>query len=224
MQRLTTTLTIMLLSVLTLSANASNPHVILETSAGNIDIELYEKEAPETVANFISYVNEGFYDGTIFHRVVKGFVIQGGGFTKELSKKKTKKPIKNEAKESLKNLRGTLSMARLSAPNSATSQFFINLEDNKSLDYRPWNVGYAVFGKVTDVTMGIVSDISYQPVGTVGMLRDVPNNAIIINKARLIRADSAPAPAGTPSTDATSETTTTETQTESKAPEGSAKE
>ena len=166
---------------------AENPIVVMETNRGTIKIELFAEEAPITVENFLAYVNEGFYDGTIFHRVIPNFVIQGGGFTKELQKKKTKDPIKNEAKPELKNLRGTLSMARTSAPDSATSQFFINLVDNKSLDYRQFNVGYAVFGQVTEGIF-IVDGIASTRTGTVGIYRDVPVDAIEITKAYQVKA------------------------------------
>lgn len=171
----------------------ANPQLLVETNRGNFTLELFEKEAPKTVTNFLEYVDSGFYKGTIFHRVIEGFVVQGGGFTKELAKKETNKPIKNEAKEALKNLRGTIAMARTSAPNSATSQFYINLQDNPSLDYRPWNVGYAVFGKVID-GMNVVDNISYTQTGTTGIYRDVPTDAIeILNISRVQTADAVPA-------------------------------
>jgi peptidyl-prolyl cis-trans isomerase A (cyclophilin A) len=156
--------------------------VAIETNKGTIVLELFDKEAPKTTANFLSYIDSGFYKDTIFHRVIEGFVIQGGGFTKELAKKDTKKPVKNEAKESLKNVRGTIAMARLSAPDSATSQFFINVNDNTSLDWRKWNVGYAVFGKVIR-GMRVVEDISFQRTGKVGMYQNVPEEAVIITNA-----------------------------------------
>lgn len=173
-------------------SSAENSQVVFETNRGNLEIELFDEQAPITVQNFLTYVNEGFYNGTIFHRVVPEFVIQGGGFTKELSKKKTKAPIKNEAKPELKNLRGTLSMARTSAPNSATSQFFINLVDNKSLDYRQFNVGYAVFGKIT-AGMLLVDEIANVRRGTVGILQNVPVDAIEIIKAYQVKTEQ-PAP------------------------------
>lgn len=155
----------------------ANTQVAFDTNRGQFVVELFDQEAPKTVANFLAYVDKGFYDGTIFHRVIPNFVIQGGGFTKEFTQKKTDKPIKNEAKEELKNLRGTLSMARMSAPDSATSQFFINTNDNTSLDWRKFNVGYAVFGKVVQ-GMEIVDDISYTPTGSTGIHRDVPIDAV----------------------------------------------
>ena len=128
-----------------------NPMVILKTSKGDITIELFEKEAPVTVANFLKYVDSGFYKGTIFHRVINGFMIQGGGFTKDMNQKPTNPPIKNEAANGLKNTRGTLAMARTSDPNSATAQFFINVVDNGFLDFKSPDargIGYCVFGKV----------------------------------------------------------------------------
>ena len=129
----------------------ANPMVTLKTSKGDIVIELFTKEAPLTVANFLQYVDDGFYTGTIFHRVINGFMIQGGGFTKDMNQKPTNPPIKNEAANGLKNTRGTLAMARTSDPSSATAQFFINVVDNGFLDFKspdPRGIGYCVFGKV----------------------------------------------------------------------------
>lgn len=160
--------------------------VVVDTNRGQFVLELYDKEAPETVANFLNYVDKGFYNGTIFHRVIPNFVIQGGGFTKEFTQKKTDKPIKNEAKEELKNLRGTISMARMSAPDSATSQFFINTDDNSSLDWRKFNVGYAVFGKVVQ-GMEVVDEISYVATGTTGVHRDVPIDAVEMIKVYRVK-------------------------------------
>ena len=118
-----------------------------ETTHGAFTIELFEKDAPLTVANFLQYVDDEFFDGTVFHRIVPDFVIQGGGLTPDFSQKKTRDPVKNEADNGQQNVRGTLSMARTNAPHSATSQFFVNLKDNDFLDYRPGNHGYAVFGR-----------------------------------------------------------------------------
>ena len=165
-------------------APAQNPSVVVETSKGNFTIELYKDKAPKTVDNFLTYVDDGFYNGTIFHRVIRDFVVQGGGFTPEFARKKTKKPIKNEASEEAKNLRGTIAMARTSAPDTATSQFFINLKDNSSLDYRSFNKGYAVFGKITS-GMSVVEQISYSDTGMVGRLKDVPTQTISIDKITL---------------------------------------
>lgn len=128
-----------------------NPIVVLETTAGNITLELNRERAPESVANFLQYVNDGFYTGTIFHRVIKGFMIQGGGMTADMQPKDTRPPIKNEATNGLKNVRGSVAMARTQAVRSATSQFFINTVDNSALDHKgfsPDEYGYAVFGKV----------------------------------------------------------------------------
>ena len=126
------------------------PMVLISTSSGDIKLELYEKKAPITVANFLSYASDGFYDGTIFHRVINNFMIQGGGFTADMSQKPTKPPIKNEADNGLKNERGTIAMARTAVVDSATSQFFINHKDNAFLDNGARDFGYAVFGKVVD--------------------------------------------------------------------------
>jgi len=158
--------------------------VLMSTSLGDIKIELYEKEAPETVKNFLSYVNDKFYDGTIFHRVISGFMIQGGGFTEAMDQKPTKPPIKNESGNGLKNDTYTLAMARTSVPDSATSQFFINVKDNGFLNREssPDKVGYAVFGKVVE-GMDVVDQIVKSPRGRKGFHDDVPNEPIVINKA-----------------------------------------
>jgi cyclophilin family peptidyl-prolyl cis-trans isomerase len=156
--------------------------VILNTSHGSITIELYPDQAPITVENFLAYVDEGFLDGTIFHRVIPGFVIQGGGFTKEMKQKKTRPPIANEADNGLKNERGTLSMARTQDINSATSQFFVNLQDNAVLDHGARDFGYAVFGKVVD-GMDVVDRIATARTATRGMHRDVPVDPVVIESA-----------------------------------------
>ena len=163
-------------------AAAGNPKVIFSTTKGDITIELYADKAPISVRNFLAYVDSGFYDGVIFHRVIPGFVIQGGGFTPEMVKKATRAPIKNEADNGLKNRRGTLSLARTQDVNSATSQFFINLQDNAALDHRPGNFGYAVFGKVVK-GMDVVDTIAGVPTGRHGHYRDVPTIPVIIKKA-----------------------------------------
>lgn len=151
-----------------------HPVVLMKTSKGDIKIELYEDKAPITVKNFLDYANEGFYNGTIFHRVIDGFMIQGGGFTADMQQKPVKAPIKNEATNGLKNTRGTLAMARTSVVDSATGQFFINVVDSPFLDYQsPQNYGYAVFGKVTS-GMDVVDKIKDVKTGTKGMHRDVP--------------------------------------------------
>jgi cyclophilin family peptidyl-prolyl cis-trans isomerase len=164
---------------------SGNPRVLMKTSMGDIVIELFPKEAPKTVENFLQYVRDGFYDGTIFHRVIPGFVIQGGGFTAEMQRKETRPPIVNEADNGLRNLRGTLSMARTREINSATSQFFINLVDNRALDHRdntPAGFGYAVFGKVVK-GMDVVDAIAKVETHTVGPYDNVPVEPVVIEKA-----------------------------------------
>ena len=156
----------------------------IETSMGTITAELDDAKAPVTVANFIEYAKSGHYDGTIFHRVIDGFMIQGGGFTKGMNQKPTRPPIKNEAANGLKNLRGTLAMARTMVVDSATSQFFINLVDNGFLDYRgpdPRTFGYAVFGKVTD-GMDVVDRIAKVKTGFAGPHQNVPEEPVTIRK------------------------------------------
>ena len=149
-----------------------------ETSHGDFTIELFEKEAPRTVANFLKYVEDGFYDGTIFHRVVPGFVIQGGGMEPGPTQKPTRPPIQNEATNGLENLRGTLSMARTSDIHSATSQFFVNLADNDFLDHRPGNYGYAVFGRVTE-GMDVVDRIAAVQTGRRRGFDDCPVDDVV---------------------------------------------
>ncbi len=156
--------------------------VILETSAGVVSVELFEDQAPVTVANFLEYVDAGFFDGTIFHRVIPKFMIQGGGFTDEMSEKPTRDPIKNEADNGLKNERGTLSMARTSDINSATSQFFINVADNKFLDHSERDFGYAVFAKVVE-GMDVVDQIAQVKTGSNGGHQDVPVEPLVIQSA-----------------------------------------
>jgi peptidyl-prolyl cis-trans isomerase A (cyclophilin A) len=156
---------------------------------GDIKVELYEKEAPETVKNFLSYVNDKFYDGTIFHRVIGGFMIQGGGFTPDMQQKETKPPIKNESSNGLKNDTYTLAMARTSVPNSATSQFFINVKNNDFLNQASAQdgVGYAVFGKVIE-GMDVVSKIEKVQTGNKGMHGDVPVEPVVIKSITVISA------------------------------------
>jgi peptidyl-prolyl cis-trans isomerase A (cyclophilin A)/peptidyl-prolyl cis-trans isomerase B (cyclophilin B) len=156
----------------------------IETSMGTITLELDDVKAPETVANFVKYAKDGHYDGTIFHRVIDGFMIQGGGFTKDMNQKETRKPIRNEAMNGLKNVRGTIAMARTMVVDSATSQFFINLVDNNFLDFQsptPQGFGYAVFGKVTD-GMSVVDAIAKVKTGFAGPHQNVPEVAIVIKK------------------------------------------
>lgn len=157
---------------------------IVETSMGTITLELNEEKAPETVANFVAYAESGHYDGTIFHRVIDGFMIQGGGFTKEMNQKPTRAPIRNEAMNGLKNARGTIAMARTSVVDSATSQFFINLVDNDFLDFQnptPQGFGYAVFGAVTD-GMEVVDAIAKVSTGFAGPHQNVPEKPIVIKR------------------------------------------
>ena len=166
-----------------------NPVVLLETSMGNIKVELNQKEAPISVKNFLSYVKERHYDGLIFHRVIRGFMIQGGGFTKEMREKRpAHPPIKNEAGNGLKNDRGTIAMARTGVVDSATAQFFINVVNNDFLnhvDSTPRGFGYAVFGKVVE-GMEVVDKIRAVPTGRVSMFEDVPKEAVTILRATVV--------------------------------------
>lgn len=158
------------------------PVVIMQTNLGDISIELYPEKAPVTVSNFLSYVDRGFYNGTIFHRVIPNFMAQGGGFDPQMQPRATAAPIVNEADNRLRNERGTIAMARTNNPDSATSQFFINLRANPPLDWAERNPGYAVFGKVID-GMETVDAMALQPTGQVNRYRDVPLEPIIITKA-----------------------------------------
>jgi cyclophilin family peptidyl-prolyl cis-trans isomerase len=175
--------------VVNINAKASNPVVRMQTSKGDIIVELFADKAPITCKNFLKYAQEGFYDGTIFHRVISGFVIQGGGFVPGLKQKKTRAPIKNEADNGLSNNRGTLAMARTSVIDSATSQFFINLVDNTFLNHRnrsQQGFGYAVFGKVIS-GMKIVEAISEMKTGRTNGFLDVPQTDIVIKKVMVLR-------------------------------------
>ncbi len=162
-----------------------NPVVLFSTNQGDIKVKLNRAEAPITVENFIGYVNDGFYNGVVFHRVIPNFMIQTGGFTPDMKKKTPKAPIKNEANNGLRNSRGTLSMARTSEVDSATSQFFINVNDNKFLDNGERDFGYAVFGEVID-GMDVVDKIAAVQTGTDGQFRDVPQEPIVINSAKVV--------------------------------------
>jgi cyclophilin family peptidyl-prolyl cis-trans isomerase len=157
--------------------------VVFETSKGPFTVELFADEAPTTVENFLQYVDDGFFDGTVFHRVIPGFMIQGGGFTPEMTQKPTRSPIVNEADNGLKNLRGTLSMARTSDINSATSQFFVNLTDNAFLDHGARDFGYAVFGRISD-GMDVIDAIAEVPTGSRGGHQDVPVEPVVVRTAR----------------------------------------
>ncbi len=177
------------LLVQNLSAGNDHPTALIHTSMGDIKLELYADKAPVSVENFINYANSGFYDGTIFHRVISHFMIQGGGFTPDMKKKPTGEPIVNEAGNGLSNLRDTVAMARTSDPHSATAQFFINTQDNLNLDFtseansRTW--GYAVFAKVTQ-GMDVVENIRFVETGSVSGFSDVPKVPVVIESIEII--------------------------------------
>lgn len=179
----------MLAVALAVPARAANPQVMLETSKGTIVIELDQAKAPVTVSNFLGYVKSGFYDGTVFHRVIPNFMIQGGGFTANMQQKPTREAIVNESANGLLNKRGTIAMARTPDPNSATAQFFVNLQDNSFLDKAKAQdgYGYCVFGKVVK-GMSVVDAIAGVKTGTVGGFQDVPTEAVVIKKATLVGA------------------------------------
>ena len=167
---------------------AGGPVVLMATSKGEVKIELFQKEAPETVTNFLAYVREGFYDGTIFHRVIPGFMIQGGGFTEAMQQKPTKPAIRNEAANGLTNDTGTLAMARTSVIDSATSQFFINVNDNDFLNHKDTSMqgfGYCVFGRVIE-GLDVVGAIERVTTGRRGMHQDVPQEPIIIQSMKVV--------------------------------------
>ena len=162
--------------------------LVFETTLGNFEVELFEKEAPISAKNFLEYVDDGFFDGVIFHRVIPGFMIQGGGFEPGMKQKKVKAPIKNEATNGLKNSRGTLAMARTTDPNSATAQFFVNLVDNSFLDHtgkNPRGWGYAVFGHVVE-GMDVIDKMAAAKTGMKGQFQDVPVTPIEITKATIV--------------------------------------
>jgi peptidyl-prolyl cis-trans isomerase A (cyclophilin A) len=168
------------------AAQAADPVVVITTSMGAITVQLDPAKAPKTVANFLSYVDKKAYDGTIFHRVIPGFMIQGGGFKPDMSEISYDAPVVNEAPASgLKNLRGTISMARTSDPDSATAQFFLNLVDNAMLDPNEQGPGYAVFGKVTDdKSLAVMDKIAAVPTTTVGQYENVPSDKVMIISVR----------------------------------------
>jgi cyclophilin family peptidyl-prolyl cis-trans isomerase len=167
-----------------------NPRVALDTSKGRIVVELFPDKAPLTVANFLQYVKSGFYNGVIFHRVIPDFMVQTGGFTPDMTQKPTKGQISNESKNGVRNERGTLAMARLSEPHTASSQFFINLKDNRSLDHSARGWGYTVFGKVVE-GMEVVDAIATVRTTTKGPHGDVPVEPVIIKKASVVAAAAA---------------------------------
>ncbi len=170
------------------SAFAANPLVEIKTNMGVMRAELYPEKAPKTVDNFLQYVNENFFNGTIFHRVIDGFMIQGGGFNEKLEEKPTRAPIQNEARNGLRNEIGTLAMARTRDPHSASAQFFVNLVDNNRLDYPSFDGwGYAVFGKVTQ-GLDVVRKIGKVPTGNSGSHQNVPVKPVIIESVRLLQA------------------------------------
>jgi len=171
-----------------MAAAKGNPTVLISTSKGDIKVELYPDKAPETVKNFLAYVNAGYYDGTIFHRVIRGFMIQGGGLTADMKDKHEgqRAPIKNEASNGLKNDTGTIAMARTAAPDSATSQFFINVADNDALNKSAGKDGYTVFGKVVE-GMDVVKKIEQAETTSKGMYRDVPAETITIKSAKELK-------------------------------------
>jgi peptidyl-prolyl cis-trans isomerase B (cyclophilin B) len=185
-----TLISIMIVLVLTFTAIAGdNPKIEMDTTRGKIVLELYADKAPKTVKNFLAYLDAGFYDSTIFHRVIPGFMIQGGGFTADMKKKDTRPPIDNEADNGLRNERGTIAMARTSDPHSATAQFFINTVNNDFLNYRNKSTqgwGYAVFGRVAE-GMAVVDAISKVKTGTRGAFRDVPTDPIVITRVKRLK-------------------------------------
>lgn len=172
------------LSPAALAAKA-DPHVLLTTSAGNIELELNSQKAPVSVKNFVDYVNSAFYNNTTFHRVIPGFMIQGGGFNEQIQQKKPNPPIKNEADNGLRNTRGTIAMARTTDKDSATSQFFINVANNAFLDHGQRDFGYAVFGKVVK-GMDVVDKISQVPTHDVGLYQNVPVKPVVILSAKIL--------------------------------------
>ncbi len=182
----------MILTIITTPLWANNTLVKIETTEGDIYLQLEDEKSPETVKNFLAYANEGFYNDTIFHRVISTFMIQGGGFTEDLERKPTKDPIKNEAANGLKNLRGTIAMARLNDPHSATAQFFINVQDNAALNYTgeqntiTW--GYTVFGKVVK-GLDVVDEIRFvATAGRKSFRKDVPVKNVVIKSVEVIDA------------------------------------
>lgn len=169
-------------------AHANNPKVELKTSMGTVVLELYPENAPKTVENFLQYVKDGFYDGTVFHRVIPGFMVQGGGFTPNLQQKPTRPAIRNEAGNGLRNAVGTVAMARTADPHSATAQFFINVAENDFLDFKSPDdkgFGYTVFARVT-AGMDVVAKITQVPTATVGPHQNVPRQPVLIEKARVL--------------------------------------
>ena len=166
-------------------ARLPNPQVIIKTSEGDITLRLFRDKAPLTVDNFLAYVDAGFYNGTIFHRVIPDFMIQGGGFLPDMTEKTTNPPVPNESQNKLHNTRGTIAMARTNDPDSATAQFYINQRNNLQLDWAPGRDGYTVFGEVI-LGMNIVDFIATAPTANAGRMQNVPVNPIVINE--IVRA------------------------------------
>jgi cyclophilin family peptidyl-prolyl cis-trans isomerase len=188
-------LVILLCALMALPAQATNPRVELRTTMGNVVIVLYPENAPRTVENFLQYVNDGFYNGTVFHRVMPGFMIQGGGFTPKMQEKPTRPAIRNEAGNGLRNAAGTVAMARTKDPHSATAQFFINVAENDFLDFKSPDEsghGYAVFGRVAS-GMEVVMKIAQVPTGNAGPHQNVPRQPVVIERARVLEAETKPA-------------------------------
>lgn len=181
-------LSLCLLIVLTPAAWAKDPQVIMRTTHGDVKIRLFAEKAPVSVANFLAYVEQDFYDGTIFHRVIPRFMIQGGGFNERMEMQPTLDPIVNEAKNRLHNERGTLAMARTNDPDSATSQFFINVRTNLRLDWSPGSAGYTVFGEVVD-GMATVDAIAVEPTGNFMGHQNVPLQPVKILSMELVSSE-----------------------------------
>jgi peptidyl-prolyl cis-trans isomerase A (cyclophilin A) len=190
LRRTLTTLTISLaIGLLAIPAGAAskNPTVLMETSLGKVTIELFQKDAPVSVKNFLSYVTDGFYNDTVFHRVIPGFMIQGGGLTAGMKEKPTRSPIRNEAANGLKNDRGAIAMARTANPDSASAQFFINVVNNQGLNHpMPDGHGYAVFGTVVG-GMDVVDKIAAVETGSQGALRNVPLKPVVIQSITVVK-------------------------------------
>lgn len=181
----TASLTVALCFLGATHAQEPAPKVLFQTTAGNFTVEVYPDKAPKTVENFLQYVKDKHYNGTIFHRVIPNFMVQGGGFSSNMQQKPTRAPVPLEASNKLKNDRGTIAMARTSDPNSATAQFFVNVVDNQNLNApRPDGYGYTVFGKVTQ-GMDTIDKIRSMPTTSAGMYQDVPQTPIVINSATL---------------------------------------
>lgn len=170
------------------AAEGADPRVKIETTKGDMVVELNQEKAPKSTENFLRYVNDGFYNGTVFHRVIPGFMVQGGGFTSDLQKKDTHEPIENEAKNGLKNDRGTIAMARTGDPHSATAQFYINSVDNDSLNQGRSGWGYAVFGEIVE-GLEVIDEISKVKTGRQKGMGNVPVEAVKIVKVTLLKGE-----------------------------------